>query len=214
MNPKSNSALAPAQPLPSAPAGAARRACKAAARGVAWLLVAPGAAAAGFGRFELGFRLFAELVALAPGLPGDYLRAGYYSLTLRRCPAAVRIAFGSLVAQSSTSLDRGIYIGSHCVLGDCEIGERTHLADHVQVLSGRHQHGHGADGRVLGADPSRFTRVYVGADCWIGAGAIVMADVGMGATVGAGAVVTRAVPAGATVVGNPARPLPTAAGAP
>lgn len=45
--------------------------------------------------------------------------------------------------------------------------------------------------------------------CSIGAGAVVLPGIriGAGAMVGAGAVVTRDVPAGATVVGNPARIL-------
>ncbi|MEX0774950.1 MAG: DapH/DapD/GlmU-related protein [Phycisphaeraceae bacterium] len=52
-----------------------------------------------------------------------------------------------------------------------------------------------------------FTPVRIGRGAWLGAGAIVMADVGAGAIVGAGAVVTKPVPAGARVGGVPARPL-------
>ena len=49
--------------------------------------------------------------------------------------------------------------------------------------------------------------VTIGADVWIGAGAIVLpgVSIGEGAIVGAGAVVTRDVAAGITVIGNPAR---------
>jgi maltose O-acetyltransferase len=50
-----------------------------------------------------------------------------------------------------------------------------------------------------------FRRIKVGAQCWIGAGAIITADLGDGATVGPGSVVSQNVPAGATVSGNPAR---------
>jgi acetyltransferase-like isoleucine patch superfamily enzyme len=52
--------------------------------------------------------------------------------------------------------------------------------------------------------------VEIGANCWIGAAAIVMADVGAGSTIGAGSVVTRAIPAGSVAVGSPARVLPRA----
>jgi len=44
----------------------------------------------------------------------------------------------------------------------------------------------------------------IGQDCWLGAGAIVMASVGAGTTIGAGAVVVQPVEAGVVAVGNPA----------
>jgi maltose O-acetyltransferase len=51
--------------------------------------------------------------------------------------------------------------------------------------------------------------VRIGADVWVGGGAIIMPGVtiGEGAIIGAGSVVTKDVAAGATVVGNPARSL-------
>ncbi|HUX66440.1 MAG TPA: hypothetical protein VMV31_03015 [Terriglobales bacterium] len=189
---------------------AAKRALKTAVRAIARVLALPGAAAAGFGRVAPSFQFFGQLLALVPGLPGDYLRAAYYGMTLRACSPDVRISFGTFFARSASSLGRGAYVGAFCVLGDCDIGERTQIASHVQILSGRHQHGRGADGAVLGADSGRFRRVSVGEDCWIGAAAIVMADVGARSTIGAGAVVTRRVPPDTVAVGNPARPLPRA----
>jgi serine acetyltransferase len=49
--------------------------------------------------------------------------------------------------------------------------------------------------------------VRIGAGSWIGAGAIILADVGRGCVVGAGAVVTRPLPDFAVAVGVPARVL-------
>ena len=49
--------------------------------------------------------------------------------------------------------------------------------------------------------------IVIGADVWLGSGAIVLAGVTIGANtvVGAGAVVTRDLPANVVAVGNPAR---------
>ena len=57
----------------------------------------------------------------------------------------------------------------------------------------------------MGADENEFTQVTIGKDCWIGASAIVMADVGAKSTVGAGSIVIHPVPMGVVAVGNPAR---------
>ena len=52
--------------------------------------------------------------------------------------------------------------------------------------------------------------VRIGANVWIGGGAILLPGVTIGddAIIGAGSVVTRDVPSGATVIGNPARLKP------
>jgi hypothetical protein len=53
--------------------------------------------------------------------------------------------------------------------------------------------------------------IVIGADCWIGGGAIILPGVtiGDGSTIGAGSVVTRDVPPRSVAVGNPARVVKT-----
>lgn len=131
----------------------------------------------------------------------------YYVLTLRRCSIRSRVSIGSFFAHSSATVGEGVYIGAYCILGVCDIGERTQIASHVQILSGRNQHSRSSNGRITGANKEEFTSVTVGADCWIGAAAIIMADIGQGTTIGAGAVVTRTIPPNVVAVGNPARIL-------
>lgn len=184
-----------------------RSAVKVAIQGLSLLIVFPFALVAGFGRFSAGFQGCGQLLALVPGLPGDYFRIAYYAMTLKKCSLHSRISFGTLFAQSRTYVGKGVYIGIYCVIGACEIGERSQIASHVQVLSGSHQHRRDSDGHILTAREEEFEPVSIGADCWIGASAIIMADVGPGATVGAGAVVTRTIPSGVTAVGIPARAL-------
>jgi virginiamycin A acetyltransferase len=181
-------------------------------RAIKWVVVGISAALmflpallSGFGRIAFFYHLFATSFSLIPGLPGDYLRIAFYAMTLRECSFFSRISFGSFFAQSSAKLGTGVYIGSYCVLGSCEIGDRSQIASLVQILSGSKQHGRDSEGRILGAEEGVFTTISIGADCWIGASAIIMADVGARSTIGAGSVVTRPIPADSVAVGSPAR---------
>jgi maltose O-acetyltransferase len=102
----------------------------------------------------------------------------------------------------------GCFVNFGAVMLDvCEIriGARTQIGPMVQILAADHPRE--ADRRAAGQEWGR--PIEIGADVWIGGGAIILPGVriGDGAIVGAGAVVTRDVEAGATVAGNPARPL-------
>ncbi len=172
---------------------------------VALLLTFPWAVLAAFGRFKAGFAFFAQALSLVPGLPGSYLRVAFYAMTLRSCSFNSHIGIGTFFAHCQASVGDRVYIGSLCVLGQTHIGDRTQIASGVQVLSGRRQHGRSQDGRIAGAEEGVFDTVPIGSDCWIGAGAIVMAEIGEGTTIGAGSVVTRPIPSRSVAVGNPAR---------
>lgn len=168
-------------------------------------LAFPCALMSGFGRVEGIFQFWAQSCAAIPGLPGDYFRVAYYRLTLDECALESRIQFGSYFSHAQARVGRGVYIGSYCVLGRTSIGDRTQIASAVQIPSGGRQHGRDSQGRILGGEAGVFQTIVIGADCWIGAGAIVMAEVGGGTTVGAGSVVTKPIPRGSVAVGSPAR---------
>jgi acetyltransferase-like isoleucine patch superfamily enzyme len=95
-------------------------------------------------------------------------------------------------------------------MGNCSIGERTQIGSNVQILSGRRQHGRDEYGRLQGSEHGTFERISVGSDCWIGAAAVIMADIGDGTTVGAGSIVSRPIPGNSVAVGNPARVIKSA----
>ena len=79
------------------------------------------------------------------------------------------------------------------------------LAAGVHIPSGARSHGTD-DVRIPIRDQQGSpTLVRIGSGSWVGAAAVVIADVGAGAIVGAGAVVTRRVPDRVVVAGVPAR---------
>jgi virginiamycin A acetyltransferase len=167
-------------------------------------LAMPAALLAGFGRVSFGFEFFAQALALVPGVIGDFLRVAYYKLTLTACPLDWRIQFGSFFAHPQATVGRHVYIGSYCVLGLVDIGDRTHIATAVQVLSGSRQHVRDGSG-MIDLEHGTLARVTIGADCWLGAGTLVMASIGERSTIGAGSVVVHVIPAGSIAVGAPAR---------
>jgi|SRR5215469_3719173 len=157
----------------------------------------------GFGRVKPVYTFFAHAFATAPGGIGDFLRAAYYHMTLRAFDLTSRISFGSFFAHPEARIGSEVYVGSYCILGKVTIGDRTMLASSVQILSGQHQHERGSSRAAF--DGGQFVQVTIGTDSWIGAGAVVMADVGSRTTIGAASVVTRPIPDDCVAVGSPAR---------
>jgi maltose O-acetyltransferase len=104
------------------------------------------------------------------------------------------------------SLGAGAFLNYNCVILDVApvaIGEGTAIGPAVQILASDHPRD-----PALRRQQVRFGRpVTIGANVWIGGGAIILPGVTIGddAIVGAGSIVTRDVAAGVTVVGNPAR---------
>ncbi len=161
---------------------------------------------------EKAFIAASERIARLAGYVGIYTRQSFYRATLEHVGADVYFGFMSLFSKRGARLGDRVYIGRMCTIGLADIGDDVMLADGVQVLSGRHQHGAEASGGGDASDTLRdneqtFTKITIGKGAWIGAGAVVMADVGEGAIVGAGAVVVRPVEAGTKVGGVPAKPL-------
>jgi acetyltransferase-like isoleucine patch superfamily enzyme len=180
---------------------------KAIVTALAIVLSAPVAALSGFGRAQSAFVAGGHLFSLVPGIPGDYLRVAYYWMTLESSSLRCRISFGAFFSNSRATVAEGVYIGPGCILGRARIGARTQIAANVQILSGARQHARDEHGNTRGSDTGVFRDVSIGRDSWIGAAAIVMADVGERVTIGAGSVVTKPIPDGVVAVGNPARVL-------
>lgn len=140
--------------------------------------------------------------------------------------AKATIGDGTRIWQFVVVLE-GARIGRECnicahvlIEGDVVVGDRVTVKSGVQLWNGVRL----GDDVFVGPNatftndrhprskvyPSQFLETVVEKGASIGAGAVILPGlrIGAGAMIGAGAVVTKNVPAGMTVVGNPARPMP------
>jgi acetyltransferase-like isoleucine patch superfamily enzyme len=154
---------------------------------------------------EPAFQCGSHFVALFPGVPGDYLRLGYYALTLRRCSHECRVSFGTIFSTPNCEIGRYVYIGAYCVISDSVIEDDALIGSHVHVISGKNVHNYSSIDLPIRLQSGTRVPVRIGRGTWIGDGAMVMADIGCECVIGAGSVVTRKVAELSIAAGNPAR---------
>jgi maltose O-acetyltransferase len=145
-----------------------------------------------------------------------------YNASIARTPQEYRILLCEMLAEVgdgahvrppfhcdygyNISLGKGVFLNFNCVILDVvkvTIGDGTQIGPGTQILTADHPRDPAQ--RRAGLELGR--PIVIGANVWIGGGAMILPGVTVGddAIVGAGAVVTRDVRPGATVVGNPAR---------
>ncbi len=148
-----------------------------------------------------------QLLSLAPGKVGSYLRVAFSRLTMNVCAPDIVIGFGTLFSHCDTDINSGAYIGPQCNIGTCRIGRNTLLGSGVHILSGKNQHGFANPNVSIKDQPGVFEKISIGDNCWIGNGAIVMATIGNNCIIAAGSVVVNDVPDNTLVAGNPAKQI-------
>ena len=146
-----------------------------------------------------------QWIAVVPGPVGVALRAAFFSCVLTQCDRTVFVGFGTLLSKADTRLGKHVYIGPYCQLGLVTIGQDTLLGPGVQIPSGPNAHTFDRLDTPIRNPPRKSRRVVIGQDCWIGAGSIVMADIGDQSVIGAGSVVTRMIPRGQLAAGVPCK---------
>jgi maltose O-acetyltransferase len=104
------------------------------------------------------------------------------------------------------ALGAGAFLNFGCVILDVvqvTIGDRAQLASGVQLLAADHP----LDPAIRRTGREFGRPITIGANAWLGAGAIVCPGVNVGedSVIGAGSVVTRDIPAGVLAVGSPCR---------
>jgi virginiamycin A acetyltransferase len=148
-----------------------------------------------------------QWMSLLPGLWGSYLRTAFLRFALDECHPTARVEFGTLFSKAGARLGPYAYIGPHCHLGLVIIERDALVAAGVHIPSGARLHGTDDLDRPIREQPGQPTAVRIGVGCWIGAAAVVMADVGDDTIVGAGSVVTKPLPERVVAAGVPARAI-------
>jgi virginiamycin A acetyltransferase len=148
-----------------------------------------------------------QLLALWPGLSGQYVRRAFLAWTTNGCHPSATICFGTIFSKTNVRIDANVYIGPYCSFGDVHIERDVLLATAVHVTSGAHMHGIADLARPIREQPGEFVRVTIGQGCWIGNATVIMADIGRDTIIGAGAVVTKPIEALMIAGGVPAKVL-------
>jgi virginiamycin A acetyltransferase len=154
---------------------------------------------------EKAFPGWSQLMSLAPGLLGVYLRRALYRLMLPRCQSGCWIGFGTVFSHASAEVGRNVYVGVFCCLGDVTLEDDVLVGSHVSIMNGSEQHGIARLDIPVREQPGKWPRITIGCDTWIGDRAVVMANVGRHCVVGTGSVVTKALPDYAIAIGVPAK---------
>ena len=148
-----------------------------------------------------------QLLALLPGVSGQYLRRAFLQRTLAHCHPTALVEFGTIFSQAGARLEENAYVGPYCVLGLAHIERDVLVASGVQIPSGGATHYFDDPTRPIREQGGERRMVVIGEGAWIGSGAIILADVGKGTVVAAGAVVTKPLPNHVIAGGVPARVL-------
>src|SRR5215213_1543282 len=110
-----------------------------------------------------------QLVALLPGLCGDYVRRAFLAWTIRQCDPTATISFGTILSKTATRIGPNAYVGPYCSLGSVTIERDVLIATGVHILSGARMHGTADPSQPIREQAGEVVHVTMGAGCWIGA---------------------------------------------
>jgi virginiamycin A acetyltransferase len=154
---------------------------------------------------EIMFREYSAALSVLPGIIGSKLRTVFYWLTLDECSKDITIEMGSYFVSRKCRIGKNVYIGTRCIISFADIGKDTLIGSHVNVLSGKRQHHIERLDIPIRLQGGQREKIQIGENCWMGNGAVVMADVAEGSVVAAGSVVISPVERFSIVGGNPAK---------
>jgi len=146
-----------------------------------------------------------QWVAMLPGLSGQFLRRAFLQWAIAHCHPSALVCFGTIFSKADAWVGENVYIGPYCSFGSVRLEKDALIATAVQIPSGARMHGIDDPTKPIREQPGVWECVTIGEGCWIGSGAIVMANVGAGSVIAAGAVVTKPIPDMMIAGGIPAK---------
>ena len=146
-----------------------------------------------------------QLLSLLPGITGNYLRLAFYRFALEQCDPTATICFGTLFSKTGARIGKHVYVGPRCMLGLVTLEDDVLLGPAVQIPSGPMTHGTDRLDTPIRLQLGNKQRITIGRDTWIGAQAIVLADIGHQVVIGAASTVTNPIQHGVLAAGAPAR---------
>jgi virginiamycin A acetyltransferase len=154
---------------------------------------------------DILFRSCSELLGQVPYFPGVMLRNAFYRLSLPTCGRNVIVEYGTILLYRDVRIGDNVLLGRYNILHWCDVGDWVLTGERCTFLGGSRYHAFDRLDIPIALQGGEKRRIRVGTDCWIGAHALVMDDIGDQSVVAAGAVVTRPVPPRNIVAGVPAR---------
>jgi acetyltransferase-like isoleucine patch superfamily enzyme len=146
-----------------------------------------------------------DVVGLFPFETGNLVRYYFYRRTLASCGKDVNINFGAVIRERGTTIGNDVRIGRYSTLALVVIRDHVTMESGCCIISGAKEHSFDRTDVPIMNQPYHREQVCVGSDVWLGAHALVMANVGNRCVIGAGCVVARPIPAGTVCIGYPAR---------
>ncbi|HIH0826127.1 TPA: acyltransferase, partial [Vibrio cholerae] len=144
-------------------------------------------------KWKLGFNYkdVAISTSLIKGKLGYAVRREFYNKTLLECGNDLTVHFGAYIVYPNTKIGKRCTIEEYSVLSLADVGDDVIIASNVIILSGSNHHE--IDNLAIKFHDSviNMNGVTLGNNIWIGAGAVVMANVPSGSVIGAGSVVNK-----------------------
>ncbi len=151
------------------------------------------------------FMSIGQSLLLFPGKFGSYIRVAFYHQVLPSFSKNVYIGFGTYFSHPDVEVGEGVYIGSYCIIGKVKIRNHVTIGSNVNILSGKKQNNFEELGKPIQEQGGFFESVEIGENCWIGNGAIIMANLGKQCIIGAGSVIAKETSDYEILAGNPAK---------